>query len=90
MGVYKERILPIRLIRKRHLLSHLILLRLAHALQGFLVNLVQMVIVQSQCDDNKNQCRQRRNNADLPRLVPWRLLLLEGLCSKYVPHGKSD
>lgn len=90
MGIYKERILPIRLIRKRHLLSHLILLRLAHALQSFLIDFVQMVVIPSQAKDDKDQCRQRCNNADLPRLVPWRLLLLKGLCSQYVPHGKGD
>lgn len=54
MGIYKEWILPIRLVRKRHLLSHLILLRLAHARQSLFVDLVQIVVIQSQSNNDKD------------------------------------
>ena len=81
MCIYKKRIPPIRLIRKRHLLPHLTLLILTHPRQSSLINLVQMIIIQPQPNDNKYQRRQRRNNTDLPRFIPGSFLLLEGLSS---------
>ena len=55
MGIYEERVLPVRLICESHFPSQLLLLLLTHSCQRLLVLLVQVVVVQAERNNHETQ-----------------------------------
>lgn len=90
MSIYKERVLPVRLIGKRHLLPHLVFLLLAHPYQCSLILLVQSIIIPPQNQNKKTERSKSRNDADFARNVTGSLLGLECLGAKDVANSKRD
>ena len=64
MRVLEERILPVSLVCKRHLLPRLNLLLLTHSLQNLLILPIQHSVVPPQNHDHKAQGTQSSNDAD--------------------------
>lgn len=90
MRISKERVLPIRLIRKGHLLPQCFPFPILHRRQHLVLPLVQPPVVQPQHYNHETTRGQTRHNANLPARIPGRLVAPESLRPKHVARAKGD